>query len=65
MCKVCATKELFAHRKELDDRKQEENSWDPKDLGIKKKKNQKKSTDFEVALPNIFVGFCSPVDIFS
>lgn len=23
MCKVCATKEIFAHQKEFDDRKQE------------------------------------------
>lgn len=32
MCKVCATKEIFAHQKEFDDRKHEENSWDLRDF---------------------------------
>lgn len=32
MFNVCATKAILAYQKEFDDRKQEENSWDPRDF---------------------------------
>lgn len=32
ICNVCAIKEILTYQKEFDNRKQEENSWDPRDF---------------------------------